>query len=139
MIRSLPPRLRAPLAVLIVGVVALSIGGAAHGWLTVLYVAPIFIVAAVGYYIWAGRDTDTASLIRREPDERQADLRLKVQALIGRTLSLAVAVAYLVAASVHARLWPFAALVAVPLVVGVIGWAIYREHDGGRPSRAARN
>ena len=125
---STPARWRAPLAIAIIGAGALIVGGAVHGWATVLYVAPIIIIAIVGYWIWAGRDTDTAALIRREPDERQAELRLKIQALIGRVLSLAVAVAYLYALSRHMTLWPFAALLSVPFIVGAIAWFIYHEH-----------
>jgi hypothetical protein len=130
--------LRAPLTIAVIGAGALIVGGAVHGWATVLYVAPIVVALVIGYYVWAGRDSDMAALIRREPDERQVDLRLKVQALIGRVLSPAVAVAYIVAISTHMTLWPFAILLSVPFVVGAIGWSVYREHQNNT-SKSARS
>jgi hypothetical protein len=139
MMKSVPPRLRRPLLVLVIGVVALVVIGAIHGWAAVAYIAPIVVVLVIGYYVWGGRDSDLAAIIRLEPDERQADLLIRVEALVGRVLSLAVLVAYIVAISTHVRLWPFAVLLAVPVGAGAIGWAFYHERNNSNPPRAARD
>jgi hypothetical protein len=47
--RSLPPRWRAPAVLIIVALIALVVGGASHGWKTVLYVIPIPL--AVGTFL----------------------------------------------------------------------------------------
>ncbi len=126
------PRLRAPVLILVGGAAVLAIDGARYGWVGVAYFAPIVIALAVGYYVWAGRDSDTAAVIRRQTDERQATIRMQVQALVGRALAVAVAIAYLVAVATKTRLWPYAVLLAVLAVSFVAGWLIYGEHGGGR-------
>ena len=81
---SLPPRLRAATLLAIGALAALIIGGATHGWSTIVHVLPIPILAVCGIYIWSGRDSDIGALIRRQVDERQQYQQLKVQALIGQ-------------------------------------------------------
>ncbi len=129
---SLWPRLRAPVLILVGGAAVLAGDGARYGWSGVGYFAPIVIALAVGYYVWAGRDSDTAAVIRRQTDERQATIRLQVQALVGRALAVAVAIAYLVAVATKTTLWPYAVLLAVLAVSFLAGWLIYGEHGGGR-------
>jgi hypothetical protein len=82
--RSMSPRLRTPVKMAIGGAAVLAVGGAIHGWATVLAVLPVVVAATVGYYLWAGRETEVAAVIRHQTDERQAILRLKMQALVGR-------------------------------------------------------
>jgi hypothetical protein len=54
--------------------------------------------------------------------------RLKVQALVGRVLSLAVGIACLAAGLAKmTNAWPLDVLVGVLAVTFVAGWAIYRE------------
>jgi MFS family permease len=137
----LPPRLRAPVVFLTAGLVALAVGGATYSWASAAYLSPVVIAVAVGYYLLAGRDSDAGAIVRREVDERQAQQRLRVQALVGRVLGLAVAVAYLVAVATKATLWPWAVLLAVLAVAFLAGWLRYRERAGrsdddpGRPDR----
>lgn len=131
MMNTIPPRLRAPAKMAVLGAVALAIGGAVHGWVSVLYVASVLVVAAVGYYIWTGRDTDTAAFLRHQNDERQVGLQLKMQALVGKVMSAAVAVAYLVAAAAKITLWPFVVLVLLPAAALLLGWLMYREPGEG--------
>jgi hypothetical protein len=133
--RSIPPRLRAPALLAVAVVVAVVLEGATRGWSSLLH-APgplgIAAVAVVGFAWWARwSDTDLGAVMRREPDERQAYARLRVQALVGRALSLAVAVGYLIASATKVALWPWAALLGVMVVAFVAGWLVYGDRGGG--------
>jgi dipeptide/tripeptide permease len=129
---SIPRRLRAPVLFVLLALVPLAIGGAAYGWESVLYVAPIVLAVAVGLYVLGGRDSDTGAVIRRQVDDRQADHRLRVQALVGRVMAVAVAVAYSIAVATGSTLWPYAILIGVLAVSILAGWLIYGEHGSGR-------
>ncbi len=134
MMRSIPPRLRAPLMMLAGGTVSTAVAVAAYGWGTVPYLVPVVVIVTVGYYIWGGRDSDVAAIIRYQPDERQAYRRLKIQALVGRVTSGAAAVAYLAAFAARTTLWPFAIFLAVPFAALLAGWVIYRDVTGAPDS-----
>ena len=86
---SVPPRLRAPVILSVASVAALAVGGATHGWSGLAYVLPIPVVVVTAFFVLGGRDTDSGALIRSERDERQAHERLRVQAVVGRVLSIA--------------------------------------------------
>jgi MFS family permease len=122
--------MRAPALLAIGGLAALAIGGATHGWASVADVAPIPIVIVAAFVILGGRDTDPGAAIRRQLDERQAQQRLKVQALVGRVLSLAVAIGYLVASATSATLWPWAVLLGLLCISFLAGWLTYGERLG---------
>ena len=99
-----------------------------RGWASLADVAPIPIVAIVALYVWGGRDSDAGALIRHELDERQAHQRLQVQALVGRVLSLGVALAYMIAVATKAKLWPWAILLGLMASAFVMGRLLYGEH-----------
>jgi cation transport ATPase len=126
--RSIPPRLRAPVYMLAGGAAIDVIAGAAWGWGSLISLGPITVAAAVGYYVLARRDSDFSAMLRDQADERQAYRRLKIQALVGRVMTAAVAVGYLVAALAKATLWPFVIFVALAGVTFLAGWLVYREH-----------
>ena len=130
-----PARLRTPALVALLAIAALGIGGATQGWKTVLDVLPVPILVIVGLYLWGGRDSDAGAVIRHHLDERQAAARLRVQALVGRVLSLAIAVAYLVAATSKATLWPWAVLLGLVAGTFLVGWLMYGEHHWRTPSQ----
>ena len=130
MMRSIPPRLRAPVNMLVGGAVIDAVAVAAWGWGSLISLGPITVAAVVGYFVLAGRDSDFSAMLRDQADERQAYRRLKIQALVGRVTSGAVAVAYLVAAVAKATLWPYAIILGVTGVAFFAGWLIYREHPG---------
>ncbi len=138
MMSSLPPRLRAPVIMLTGGAVICAVAVSAWGWSSLLSTGPVTIAAAVGYYVLAGRDSDFAAMLREQADERQADRRLKIQALVGRVTTLAASTAFLAAIAAKATLWPFYIFITVPAVTFAAGWLIYREHPGGREQRAGR-
>ena len=132
MLRSVPPRLRAPVIMLTGGGVITVVAGVAWGWSSLLPVGGLTIIAAIGYYFVTGRDSDFAAMLRDQADERQAYRRLQMQALVGRVTTLAASIAYLAAAVAKAPLWPFAIFVAIPGVTFLVGWLVYRER-GDRP------
>lgn len=132
MMRPVPPRLRAPLSMLVGGAVIAAIVVPAQGWNTLLSLGPLTVVLAAGWYLSGGRDTDFGALMRDKADERQDYRRLKTQALVGIVMSITVGVAYLAALAAKATLWPFEIIVFVPGVTFFIGWAIYREPGAGQ-------
>jgi hypothetical protein len=132
--RSLPARWRAPTLLIIATLIALGVGGASHGWKTVLYVIPIPVAVGTFLFAMARRDSDYGAALRGEADERQALQRLKIQALVGRVLSLAVVAAYAVAIATRALLWPSAILLALMAISFIVGQLIYGER-GSRPAQ----
>jgi hypothetical protein len=136
MMRSIPPRLRAPLTMLVGGTVIDAVMVAAYGWGALISLGPLTLAAAAGYYVLTGRDIDFAAMLRRQDDERQAYRRLKIQALVGRITTLAAAIALLAAIAAKITLWPFYVFLTVPGITFLAGWAIYREHGDGAGQQA---
>ncbi|MGI5518359.1 hypothetical protein [Streptomyces sp. CA-106131] len=129
MSKHVPPRLRAPLKIVALGVAVGALMVALHGWATgpIVILASLLVLAPISYYVWSGRDSDTASAVRGQMDERQAYRRLQVQALVGRVMSLAAAIGYLIAVSINATLWPFAVALGLPVLTAIGGWAFYGD------------
>lgn len=132
MMRRVPPRLRAPLSILAGGAVIAAVVPPTHGWKPLLGLGLFTVLCAAGWYLAGGRDSDFGALMGDKADERQAYRRLKVQALVGIVMSVAVGVAYLAALAAKATIWPLGILIFVPGVTFIVGWAIYREPGGGR-------
>ena len=131
--RSVPPRLRAPVSMLVGGAVIAAVAVPAHGWGTLVTSRDRSPSSwQPGGTCAGGRDSDFGALIRDKADERQAYRRLKTQALVGIVMSVAVGVAYLAALAAKATLWPLGILIFVPGVTFIVGWAIYREPGGGQ-------
>jgi predicted membrane-bound spermidine synthase len=132
MMRSIPPRLRVLVRTLAGSAVVAVVAVAAYGWGSLLRLGPVIVVGVVGYYVWSGRDSDSAAMLRRQVDERQAYRQLKIQALVGRVMSASAAVAYLAAFAAKATLWPFVIFLALFVVALLAGWVIYRERGDGQ-------
>jgi hypothetical protein len=132
MMRSIPPRLRTPLMMLIFGAVFAAIAVAAYGWGSLLHLGPVIIAGPVVYYVWGGRNSDSAAMIRQQLDERQAYRGLKIQAVVGRVMSGGASVAFLAAWAAKATLWPFEIFLALFVVGLLAGWVITRERGAGR-------
>ncbi len=124
------PRMRAPLIVLAGAVIAVIAGGTAYGWSSVPYMAPVLAITVLVPYVLGGRDSDVGAAFRGHVDERQHLQRLKIQALVGRILSVAVAAGYAVAVATHTLLWPWAVLLGIFAIAFVGGWFIYGEPGG---------
>jgi hypothetical protein len=130
--RSIPPRLRAPLMMVAFGAVFAAVAVAAYGWRSLLHLGPVIIAGPVVYYVWGGRNSDSAAMIRQQVDERQAYRGLKIQAVVGRVMSAGVGIAFLAAWAAKATLWPFEIFLALFLVALIAGWVITRERGDGR-------
>lgn len=131
MMRSVPPRLRAPLMMIVFGAVFAAAAVAGYGWGSLLHLGPVIIAGPVAYYVWGGRNSDFAAMIRQQPDERQAQRGLKVQAVAGTVMSIGAGVAFLAAWAAKATLWPFEVFLALFAVGLLAGWVITRERGGG--------
>ena len=132
MMRFIPPRLRTPLIGLVVGAVVAAVAVAAYGWGSLLRLGPVIVVGPAVYYVWGGRDNDSAAILRYQVDERQAYRRLKMQAVVGRVMSGGASIAFLAAWAAKATLWPFEIFLALFVVALLAGWVITRERGDGR-------
>jgi hypothetical protein len=83
------------------------------------------------------RTPDVGAVIGHRADERQASLEMKVTALQGKVMTGAAVVAFLVATTVRAVVWPFALFVVLAGLSGLAGWVIYRERGDGHDDEAA--
>lgn len=136
MMRSIPPRLRSPLIMLACGAVLAAVAVAAYGWGSLLRLGPVIILAPALYYVWGGRNSDPAAMIRYQADERQAYRQLRIQAVVGRVMSGGASIAFLAAWAAKATLWPFAIFLALSVVALLAGWVITRERGEGRDERS---
>ncbi len=134
--RSIPPRLRMPLITLVFGAVFAAVAVAAYGWGSLRHLGPVIIAGPAVYYVWGGRDSDSAAMLRYQVDERQAYRRLKVQAVVGRVMSGGASIAFLAAWAAKATLWPFEIFLALFVVALLAGWVITRERGDGRDDSA---
>ncbi|NUP50079.1 MAG: hypothetical protein HOW97_22615 [Catenulispora sp.] len=125
----IPARLRAPLLIAVAGLAVGSVDVARYGWAAgpVVVLAVVVVGVPVVLYRWGARDTDSGAAIRRQLDERQAFQRLRVQALVGRVMTLAAAGAFLGAVGAKATLWPFAVALALPVLSALVGRAFYGD------------
>lgn len=123
------PRLRAPVAGLIIGAgaVAAAVAGGGGNWKTRIILAVVVIAGPIVYYVWGGRDSDMGALIRSQPDERQNLLRMRAQAFTARIMTVAAVAGTLVAVALRGPVWPFALFVGIATVSSIIGLLIYRD------------
>ena len=132
MMRSIPPRLRAPVMMIAFGAVFGAVAVAAYGWGSLLHLGPVIAAGPVVYYVWGGRNSDSAAMIRQQLDERQAYRGLRIQAVVGRVMSSGAGIAFLAAWAAKATLWPFEIFLALFFVGLLAGWVITRERGDGR-------
>lgn len=120
-------RLTAPTIMITGGAGLTAATAAAYGWAAAIPVAALAVVAAVGYYVWGGRDSDTGAMLGQRADERQSLLRTRAQALGGVAGTVAGLVGYMVAIAVHDPVWPFVLIFGVQVTGFIAGLAIYGE------------
>jgi hypothetical protein len=120
---------------LVFGAVFAAAAVAGYGWRSLLHLGPVILAGPAVYYVWGGRNSDSAAMIRQQPDERQAYRALKIQAVVGRVMSTGTSVAFLAAWAAKATLWPFEIFLALFVVALLAGWVITRERGDGRDDR----
>ncbi len=120
-------RLRAPVLFLTLSAVPVCLSGAIYGWRSVPEMIPVLIAIAAALYIVGSTDSDAGAVVRRQPDERQVNQRLQVQAFVGRALAVSVALAYGIAVAKAATLWPYAILLGILALSFFGGWLYYGE------------
>lgn len=84
-------------AILIVGgagVAAATWVGGDHGWAVAALI--IYVVLAVGAWVWAGQPGDVAALLRAGGDERQRGLDRDAGAITGLAMSLVAVIGAIV-------------------------------------------
>jgi hypothetical protein len=77
-----------------VGVAIATWVGGSHGWAIAAIVA--YAVLAAGAYVWAGRSSDVAALIRGGGDERQRGLDRDATAITAIVMSIAAVLGALI-------------------------------------------
>jgi hypothetical protein len=100
-----------------------------EGWKAAIPVAVIAVVAAIGYYIWGGRDSDVGAMIGARVDERQSLIRMRAQSLALVAGTVAALAGYPVAVARKDSVWPFVLVLGVGVVAFIAGLAIYGARD----------
>jgi hypothetical protein len=116
-------------AVLVVGggglAVATWIGGE-HGLAVGLLI--FYGIAALGAYIWAGRDSDVGAIMRAGGDERQRRLDRDAMALAGLAMGTAAIIGAIISAAVnHGNIGGFGVICFVGGVSYVISLLVLRR------------
>jgi hypothetical protein len=136
MMKFIHPRLRKPLLRGIAGLGlagAWAIGGGHARWLAIV-IAIVVIGNSVGWYLWAGNDSDDGALLGSRADERQRLVGQKSRALAGVVAIAATYTGLLITLAVkRADAWPFAALFAVTGFAYLLGLSSY---GSGEPDPA---
>ena len=89
----------------------------------------IAVVAAAGYYVWGGRDSDMGAMFGARVDERQSLLRMRAQSLALLAGTIAALVGYMVAVALKDPVWPFALILGIEAVTFIAGLTIYRVRE----------
>jgi hypothetical protein len=97
---TLTPRRAATASVLVVGgggLAAATWAGGDHG--LAIGLLAFYAVAGIVAYIWSGRDTDVAAIMRAGGDERQRRLDRDATAVAGLAMSVAAIIGAIIAAA----------------------------------------
>jgi hypothetical protein len=103
--------------------------GEATGWVAAIPVAALAVVAAIGYYIWGGTDSDTGATFGGRADERQGQLRTRAQALVGVAGAAAALIGYMIAVAYKDPVWPLVLVIGVQVIAFIGGLAVYGARD----------
>jgi hypothetical protein len=121
------PRLVVPAVMAILGTVIAIASWIGAGWGAGVGVELVTIVAAIGYLVLGGRDSDVGALIGSRPDERQASVGLRATALAGFVLTVVALGGLVIASAMGRTVWPFSLFCIVGAVSFVVGLLIYRD------------
>jgi hypothetical protein len=129
MIKLSRDRVQVPAAMLILGTGLAAAVLVGQGWHNATLVEVVAVIAAVGYFLLGGRNTDVGAIYGSSGDERQQLVRLRAQALTGVVTVLAGVIGFMVQIARRAPTWPFGVVVGVAVASFVVGLTIYRVHD----------
>ena len=121
-------RLAAPAIMIIGGTGLAGAVVASQGWEAAVPAEALAVVAAIGYYLWGGRDSDFGAMIGSRVDERQSLLRMRAQSLGGAAAGLAGLIGYMVAVALKDPVWPFLLVLGAGAIGFIAGLAIYGAH-----------
>ncbi len=122
-------RLRAPANMIIGGAVITAAVAAGYGWGAAIPCAVIAVVAAIGYYVLGGRDSDIGAMYGARVDERQDLLRMKARSFAAQAVGAVVLVGTVVTVALREPIWPFALFGGVEVLAFFAGLAIFRGRD----------
>jgi hypothetical protein len=137
MMRLSRGRLRTPVGMLIGGTGIATAVAVGQGWHNAIPVEVVTVLAAVGYFLLGGVDSDVGAIYGSRGDERQQMVRLRAQALAAQVTALAVVVGGMVAIARRAPVWPFYLFAGIIGASFVVGLAIYSVHDTSPGRRGA--
>ena len=89
----------------------------------------IAVVAAAGYHVRGGRDSDTGAISGARAGERQSPLRMRAQSRALLAGTVAALVGYMAAAALRDPAWPFALIPGTEAVTFIAGLTIYRARE----------
>ena len=118
-------RLRVPVLRVIGGSAIAVAFGLGLGWASALLVEVITIVGAYLLYVLGGDDSDLGALVGGRADERQQLIRLRAAGLSTVVALVAIVVACVIAAAVHAVFWPYLVLALIIGAAYLLGLAVY--------------
>lgn len=110
----------------------------ANGWSAGALVETVTVVAAAGYYVLGGRDTDLGAIFGSRPDERQASAAMRASALAATAMAVVTLFGYAVAVALHAETWPFDLVAGAGAAAFVTGLVAHRS-GGGAVTGEARS
>ena len=136
MMSFIRPRLRKPVARAIAGtaVAAAWAIGSPHWWLAIV-IEISMLGYAVGWYVWAGQDTDEGALIGSRADERQKIVGQQAMALAGKVALIGAYIGFVVALALKpVDAWQFAAVFGVGGFGYLFGLSQYGQSDSADDS-----
>ena len=106
-----------------------------QGWEAAVPAEALAVVAAIGYYVWGGRDSDFGAMIGRRVDERQSLLRMRAQSFGRPGRRPPLLIGYIVAVALKDPVWPFVLILGVQAIGFITGLAIYgaQQRSLGNP------
>jgi hypothetical protein len=121
------PRLVAPGVTVVLGSTIALGAWIGTGWGAALAVELVTVIAACGYYLLGGRDSDAGALFGSRPDERQASIGMRATALTGNVMILVAIGGVVVSTAIGTSAWPFFLFCSVGAATFLVGLVFYRD------------
>jgi hypothetical protein len=107
---------------------AIAIGSwIGQGWKAAIGVELVTVLAACGYFVLGGRDSDLGALFGAKADERQTSIGMRATALAGNVMVVVAIGGVVVATAVGSSAWPFFLFCAVGASAFLVGLFVYRD------------